>query len=189
MTFIKVDMSGAQASLNQAQISLHHVPAKLPIAISRAINRAVHAGRACAVREVRKEYTIKAGAVRESMSLSLSNKGELVGAIMSRGRPRSFSQFRLSPKRNTTGGNRKQPLVAVRKGGPLKPLGQFVYQGKVFSRVGSTCLPIEHKVGPAVPSLLKNAEIKAAVQKTIVSTFSKRLDHEMVRILEAESKR
>lgn len=188
MSLIKVDVSGAESALRQAEISLQHLPLQLPLAVSRSLNRAVSAGRTGVTREVRKEYTIKAGAVRESMSISMSNRNNLEGTIISKGRPRSFSQYRLSPNRDTTGDKRKQPRVAVKKGGSLKPLGHFIYQGKVFARLGKSRLPVEHRVGPAVPSLLKNDNVKTAVQTAMSDTFAKRLDHEVNRILEGSKK-
>lgn len=184
MTVISVDVSQASNSLRQAEVSLQKIPAKIPLATSRAINRAVQAGKTSAVREVRSQYTIKAAAVRESMSIRLSKRDDLEGEIVSKGRPRSFTQYRLSPKRDTVGAKRKQPMVAVKKGGALKPLGHFIYKGKVFARLGAKRLPVEHKTGPAVPTLLKNENVAKTVQSTMETVFIKRLDHEVSRLLE-----
>lgn len=188
MSTISVDVSSADSALKRAELFLSGMKKKLPGAVSRALNRAVSSGRAEAVREVRKTYTVKAGAIRESMNISLSNRENLEGEITVKGRPRSHSQYRISPRRDTTGNQQRQPRVAVYKNSPLKPLGDFIYKGIVFDRVGKKRLPIEAKYGPGIPTLVKNPSVTSAIQKTMVDTFNKRLDHEVTRALEGESK-
>ena len=52
-----------------------------------------------------------------------------------------------------------------------------------MQRIGKTRLPIEKKIGPAVPSMIGNPDVVEAIEEKTQEAVVKRLDHEVNRIL------
>ena len=174
----------ADKAVERAKKLLSEVPGGVETALMRAVNRAAQSGKAQAVREVRARYTVKAGDIRKTLTTTKATRTSLEAEIVSRGSPLSLASFKHTPRTDTTGASRKRVRVAVKKEGGLKPLGQaFVWQGKIMQRVGKTRLPIEKKIGPAVPSMIGNPEVVEAIEEQTQETVVKRLDHEVNRIL------
>lgn len=53
----------------------------------------------------------------------------------------------------------------------------------VFERVGTPRFPVEQKFGPSTGHMMQNEEVVEKMDKTIVSTFEQRIDHEILRVL------
>lgn len=53
----------------------------------------------------------------------------------------------------------------------------------VFERVGTPRFPVEQKFGPSTGHMMQNEEVVEKMENTIVSTFEKRIDHEILRVL------
>lgn len=53
----------------------------------------------------------------------------------------------------------------------------------VFERVGAPRFPVEQKFGPSTGHMMQNEKVTEEMDKTIRETFEKRVDHEMLRVL------
>lgn len=156
----------------------------IPSVFSNAMNRAAEQGRTAAIRCVTKEYTVKARTVRETMRIKRANKDDLNTELTSRGARLPLRDFKHSPSSgDTTGSNRKQIRVAVKRGG-LKPENAFIYRGRIFQRLGAARLPVEQKFSNAVPVMLNNDTVVNEVTETMESAMSRRLDYEVKRTLQ-----
>lgn len=167
----------------RAERLLAGVPGGVQQALVSSLNRALQEGRTAGTREATKRYTLKAGIVRKTMAMHRASKGKFNAELVSRGRRLPLKYYAHKPGHDTTGANRKQVTVGVRKGA-LKPIGQgFIYRGMVMQRLGETRLPIEQMYSLAVPNILNNDEIVDAVQDKMAESVEKRLTHETERIL------
>ena len=156
----------------------------IPSVFSNAMNRAAEQGRTAAIHCVTKEYTVKARTVRDTMRIKKATKDDLNTELTSRGTRLPLRDFRHSPSNgDTTGSNRKQIRVAVKRGA-LRPLeNAFIYRGRIFQRLGSSRLPVEQKFSNAVPVMLNNDAVVNEVTETMESAMSRRLDYEVRRTI------
>ena len=53
----------------------------------------------------------------------------------------------------------------------------------VFERVGSPRFPVEQKFGPSTGHMMQNEQIVEKMDETIRETFDKRVEHEILRVL------
>lgn len=171
-------------SCKKAEELLWHIEDGYDAAVLRAMNRAAISGRAAAVATIRQEYTVKASTLRNAIELQKANKHDHEASVYVSGSALSLSNFKVRPTSDTTGKNRKQVRVQVKNDGGLKPLGHFIYRGHVFARLGSARLPFEVKAGPSVPSMANSEIVKKNVEQAMRETFVKRLDHEVLYILD-----
>lgn len=160
---------------------------KVPLALSRALNRSSQTARAEAVRQVRDQYTAKAKTVRDTIKITKANPNHLQAKITSIGSPLRLYNFKVSPKRPSP--KRTTPInVEVKKGSSKSLPGAFVANVKngntgVFSRVSDARLPIKQLYGPAVPIMMNNEDVVAAVTEKAQNTLENRIGHEINRIL------
>jgi hypothetical protein len=181
---MSINVETEKNAVERASKLLEGIPGGMQKAMTRALNRALQEGRTAGTREVTRRYTVKAKEVRPTFKMHKASNSNLEAELSSTGQKLPLSSFTHRPNADTTGANRKQIRVGVKKGG-LKPLGQgFMWRGKVMQRLGQTRLPVEQKYGPAVPSMLDNEEIVDKVVDTMGNAVDKRLDHETNRILE-----
>lgn len=176
----------ADKMLEKAEGMLEGIPGASKKAVARALNRALSSGRTAGVREARKVYTAKAGDIRADFGgIKKASSSDLTAGLIGRGSNLSLTKYLYKPKTDTTGARRAPVYAAVRKGG-AKPLGDraFIWDSHAFIRVGATRLPIKKLYGPAVPGLLNNEQVVDAVMDTLEETAERRLDHEILRILE-----
>lgn len=175
-------------AIEKAQKYLAGVPKGFETAMMRSLNRALYEGRTVAIRETTARYTVKASEVRPTFKMTTAHKKNLTASLESKGASLTLSTFAHSPKTDTTGANRKQIRVAVKKSG-LKPLGQaFVHKGRIYQRLGSSSYPISQRYGPSVPSMLNNDEVVDKVVEKMGESVEKRLEHETWWILEGQYK-
>lgn len=170
-------------SIERAAELLEGVPNGFQTALSRALNRALQEGRTEGVRAVTKQYTVKARDVRPTFRMQRATKNDLDAELSSRGANLELTKFSHRPQTDTTGNKRKQVRVGVKKGG-LKPLGQaFVYNGRIFQRLGAARLPVQLKFGNAVPVMLDNDKVVDKIVDTMGKSVDKRITHETERLL------
>ena len=166
---------------NDANKFISIAPKKVPIIISRSLNRALDMTKAEQTRKARDIYEIKVGKLREDYKVKKSDPGNLFGEIVSSGSPLALEHFRLSSRRRS-----RNPLkVAVKKGG-MKSLGQgFIAHhdghGGAFARVGGNSLPIERLYGPSAPQMLGEENILEHLTGYSQEKFSERFEHEFER--------
>lgn len=171
-------------SLKRAQLLLSTVPNGMAKATSRAFNRSLQQGRTAATRGIGKRYTVRQKDIRPTFKMKKANPSNMEAELLSTGKRLPLSHFAYRPKQDTTGANRKQIRVGVKKGG-LKPLGAaFVWNGKIMQRLGDSSYPIQQKFSLAVPVMLNNQDIVEEVTDTMAQSTIRRLDHETQRLLE-----
>lgn len=186
----EVEVNIDTSALKRARDFLSEVPGGFEKATSRAINRALTAGQAATTLSIRKNYTVKAAEARVEIRKDKATQKKLSGGLILSGRNVPLDAFTHSPSAiaETTGKNRKQIHVAVKKGS-LKPLKTgFKHKGMIRARVTDKGRGIEIKYGPSVPSMLSNSDAVDFVQERMRETFDKRLSHEARLILEESSK-
>lgn len=178
---MKLDIDNG--ALEKAEKLLSEVPGGMQTALMRSMNRALQEGRTAGTRAAAKAYTLRAKDVRPTFAMHKATKSRLDAELLSRGRNVPLSAYAHKPRTDTTGANRKQVRVGVKKGG-LKPLGQaFISKGRVMQRLGATRLPVEQKYGPSVPGIIGSDEVSEAVVDTMGKAVEKRLEHETLRLL------
>lgn len=163
------------------------IEGKVPVALSRAINRSTSAAKTEAVRQVRSEYTARAGTINETIKVTRANTNNLSAKIESRGSSLRMKEFRVNPKKPSP--RRRSPItVEVRRGSKKTINGAFVQRMPngsvgVYARTGRSRLPIRQLFGPAVPVMLNNDDVVAAVQSRAEQVLEQRIGHELNRVL------
>lgn len=182
---MRIVLEKNESDMKKATRLLSGCSEAIPSVFSNAMNRAAEQGRTAAIRCVTKEYTVKARTVRETMNIKKASKDDLKTELTSRGSRLPLRDFRHSPSTgDTTGSNRKQIRVAVKRGS-MRPLeNAFVYRGRIFQRLGSARLPVEQKFSNAVPVMLNNENVVKEVTETMENAMSRRLDYEVKRTLD-----
>ncbi len=160
---------------------------KVPLALSRAINRSVSSAKSEAVRQARNAYTVKAATVRDTIRVSKASPNKLQAEVKSSGRSVRMYDFKVSPKNPSP--RRRAPInVEIRRGSRKALKGAFVARmgngtTGVFSRSSKARLPIEQLFGPAVPVMLNNDDVVNAVQERAEEQLERRIGHEINRVL------
>ena len=187
-----------ESQFRRVQDILQHLPNKIPQAVSSAINRASESARTEAVRKAREDYVIQASGVRETIDIRKASANNLFASMLSRGRPRPLSMFKIRPGRRGSA----QLIAQVKRGGGGTIRGAFVARMRevgfgrgrrlaepgqgheaVFRRLGKQRNPIEESYGPSVPQMLQSPTINKFIQDKAVETLNKSLEHEINRIL------
>ncbi len=173
--------------IERAELLLRNIRGGAGKAMARAINRSVQSARASMVRSAREEYTAKARAIRNTISIKKASNSNPEAVIKSEGSPLPLREFSVSPR--TENGKRRSPIrVSVKKGQKSSFERAFVVRTggsvNVFSRIGSNRLPIEKLYGPSVPQMIGNENVITRVSDDATKMMEKRLDHEIERMLE-----
>lgn len=160
---------------------LERAPKKVPVIISRTLNRTLDMTKAEQIRRTRDIYEIKSGKLRENYRVKKSNPGSLFGEIVSTGSPIALEHFRLSRKKRS-----RVPLKAAVKKGGMKSLGDgfIAYHdghGGAFAREGAKRIPIERKFGPSAPQMLGEEGILEHLTGYSQEKFNERFQHEFER--------
>lgn len=178
----------------KAEEMLKHLPGQAAKAVSRAQNRALVGLRAEVVKEVGNTYTVKATAVRASLSIRKSTPDHLEAVLRSTGAViglREFKHTPVLPGRTKAKGVR----VQVRKdsGGKVLPgtfiakmnsghMGVFRSSRRVEQKPGEKARitwPIKEPQGPAVPSMIKKVTEETVLLQRAEDRFVRELDHEI----------
>jgi hypothetical protein len=154
--------------------------------LAPAINRALANGATTVKREIRKVYTIKAKDIPVKVKKASTNHP--VGAVVLADSMLPLEKFQLS------GGTRRRPLRAVVKrghGGIIKsgfmatmPTGHT----GAFRRKGPPRLPIKSLLTISAPIMASQPNVAPAVTASMAATLSKRIDHEIKRIMDKEGR-
>lgn len=158
---------------------------KAPIVLYRALNRAASNLNTNLKRETRKRYVIKSRDIK--LDISKASRYKLRAEVKSEGERIPLEKFKVSPKVPRPKKPPRSLKVQVKKDGMKELMHAFItnIQGnKVFQRKGKSRLPIEKLFGPAVPQMARNKETVRYIEKEAVSTYEKRLQHEIKRVLE-----
>lgn len=139
--------------------------------IVRALNRTVDNVRAEAVRRVRETYTLKAGTVRQQMSVEKAWGGRLAASVVANGRPIPLYEFsaRWSPRMAGA-------TFAVKRGARKSLPHTFIatmqsgHKG-VFERQGRKRLPIEEKYSVGVPGMFGAMDMQSVLSTIGMQRF------------------
>lgn len=167
----------AQA-VDQARTLLRTLPGAFDKAINNSLKRTLEAMRTEAVRKAQEVYTVKASAVRRAIKFGrVSSSG---GQFMATGSRVNISDFYMTPK---TRPKKQRGLdVSVRRDTGIKHIARgFVMRGRNsgkalgFMRVGRAREDIEAITSPAIPQLLQNDKVTAAMLERAQEVFAKTL--------------
>lgn len=170
--------------LKRVAESLQGIPSGFEIAVSRAMNRAVLAGRTVGIATIREEYALKASTVRQHFVIEKAHRNSTEATIAVRGSMLPLSQFETRPRSDTTGAKRKPVRVVVSKKRGVQTLkDSFIYKGRILKRLGKSSTPVKSAYGPAIPLLASNSAIQENIMNTMDKVFVERLDHEVLYLL------
>lgn len=185
MCGIAVDV--AEDSLARVQKVLAGVKGGWQKAVGSALSRAAASGKTAAKSAVSSEYTI-------SPSLFLSETkninhfqhelGDGVSVVF------GFAGHVIPlMKFNTTVSSDGTVSAQVKKSNPAQTLehafrAQMGAHTGIYERIGTERFPVKELYGPATPQMMySNEEVMDKVEEKMVSTYEKRIDHEILRLL------
>ena len=188
-----IDIHITDNALARANAALKKILAESPKAIARAVNRTMDGLRTDAVQETHKKYYVSAKEVRSSISFRKASAGNLMGAMVSKGKRHSLADYQLTPKTPTAG--KKSALKgAVKREGGLKSLGPAFLVKRAggryfpFYRVGASggqrFKGIQSLISPSMPQIIKNEETVCVMEQKGEERFRTRIEHEVEYILD-----
>lgn len=161
---ITIDVKGLQEGL----IKIDALSGETKRATSKAINTAIPKIRNAIVDKTTQDYFISKANVKKTIDVKRANPSGLSAFIRSKGRPVALTKFRVTPKRPPKRKGRTVKAQVMRNGGGGTIPNAFIARmgsghiGAMY-RKGADRYPIGQFHGPAVPSMLKNAEVSAFV--------------------------
>lgn len=183
-----IQISIPNRALERAASGLRSVQSQFPQAVARAVNRTMDGLRTDAVRETHKKYFVSAKDVRASISFRKATAGNLMGAMVSKGKRHSLADYQLTPKTPSAG--KKSALKgAVKREGGLKSLGPAFLVKRAggryfpFYRVGASggqkFKGIQSLISPSMPQIIKNEETRRVMEQNAEERFRTRIEHEI----------
>lgn len=179
-----VNVTDVGDKLARANALLAGIPNGVRNATYNALTRAGDAAKTKAGQYAAAEYTITKSKFMShvktklhfhySMGSEMSAEVEFVGTVI------PLIEFKTRYAKN--GGI----TTSVKRGGGGTLSHAFFARSDglhIFERVGTSRLPIEKKYGPSTAHMMQNDKVIRRMDETIRETFAKRMDHEIVRIL------
>ncbi len=155
-------------------------------AVYAALNRAAQSARAKAGTFASSRYYISAGGFKSHVKDKITMEGGAsAGGVTGVKLTFAGSVIRLI-EFNTRYSKDGGIAVFVKRGdGGVISHGFIANPGRlgVFERIGKSRLPIEQKYGPSAAHMLEDEEVTQNMEKNIVETFNRRIDHEIDRVL------
>lgn len=161
---VTIDVKGLQEGL----VKIDALSGETKRATSKAINTAIPKIRNAIVDKTTQNYFISKANVKKTIDVKRANPSGLSAFIRSKGRPVALTKFRVTPKRPPKRKGRTVKAQVMRNGGGGTIPNAFIARmgsghiGAMY-RKGADRYPIGQFHGPAVPSMLKNAEVSAFV--------------------------
>ncbi len=184
-------MIDLMTDIAKANVLLSHIKNGAPKAINSALNRTIEGVRTDITKQVTATYDIKAKPVRASMKITKSTLSTLQASAAGVGSPIPLINFHVTP--NKPGQQNPGTILraSVKKSGGKPIPGAFVTTMKsghtgVYMRKGKERLPVDEAFGPSVPQMMNEVKIRQEVMDGASERFSKRLDHEIDRLLAKE---
>ncbi len=161
---ITIDVKGLQEGL----VKIDALSGETKRATSKAINTAIPKIRNAIVNKTTQDYFISKSNVKKTIDVRKANPSVLSAFIRSKGGPIALTKFRVTPRRPPKRRGRTVKAQVMRNGGGGTIPNAFIARmgsghiGAMY-RKGPERYPIGQFHGPAVPSMLKNAEVSAFV--------------------------
>lgn len=161
---VTIDVKG----LREGLVKIDALSGETKRATSKAINTAIPKIRNTIVDKTTQDYFISKANVKKTIDVKRANPSGLSAFIRSKGGPVALTKFRVTPKRPPKRKGRTVKVQVMRNGGGGTIPNAFIARmgsghiGAMY-RKGADRYPIGQFHGPAVPSMLKNAEVSAFV--------------------------
>lgn len=161
---VTIDVKG----LREGLVKIDALSGETKRATSKAINTAIPKIRNTIVDKTTQDYFISKANVKKTIDVKRANPSGLSAFIRSKGGPVALTKFRVTPKRPPKRKGRSVKAQVMRNGGGGTIPNAFIARmgsghiGAMY-RKGADRYPIGQFHGPAVPSMLKNAEVSAFV--------------------------
>lgn len=185
MSVITVDDVGGQ-SLERLNKILAGVPGGVWKAASSALKRAGDSAKTKAGQFAAAEYTISKG----DFMRNVTEKVRLTGGAGGVASMKISFAGRVLPLLTFNTRFSKDGLVQTqvkRNGGAATLEHAFVASifgpAAVFERVGAPRFPVEQKYGPSTAHMMQSEAVIEKMDETIRDTFDKRIEHEILRVL------
>nr|DAX42067.1 MAG TPA: minor tail protein Z [Caudoviricetes sp.] len=161
---VTIDVKG----LREGLVKIDALSGETKRATSKAINTAIPKIRNTIVDKTTQDYFISKANVKKTIDVKRATPSGLSAFIRSKGGPVALTKFRVTPKRPPKRKGRTVKAQVMRNGGGGTIANAFIARmgsghiGAMY-RKGADRYPIGQFHGPAVPSMLKNAEVSAFV--------------------------
>ena len=182
---ITVDV--AEDSLDRVANLLVDIHGGIYKAVGSALTRAASAGKTVAKRSVTKEYAISQSEVRaRPLKVNLfvrESDGGISVVFGFRGNVIPLMKF------NTRVNNNGQVVTQVKRSGAAAALdrafsAQMGGHRGIYERIGAERFPVRELFGPATPQMMySNEAVTDEMEAKMVETYEKRIDHEILRVL------
>lgn len=156
-------------------------------AVGSALSRAAATGKTAAKQPVTKEYTISQSEflarTRNINHFVRESSGGISVVFGFRGNVIPLMKF------NTRVNGSGQIVTQVKRSGSAETLNrafsaQMGGHKGIYERVGVKRFPVEELYGPATPQMMySNEEVTDEIERKVADTYEKRIDHEILRIL------
>lgn len=177
----------AEDSLDKATRLLAGINGGVYKAVGSALTRAAAAGKTAAKQPVTKEYTISQSeflARTRNINHFVRETGGGISVVFGfRGNVIPLMKF--STRVNGSG----QVVTQVKRSGSAATLdrafsAQMGGHRGVYERIGPSRFPVKELYGPATPQMMySNEEVTDEVERKVADTYEKRIDHEILRLL------
>ncbi len=177
----------AEDNFGRAEALLNGIPGGVYKAVGSALTRAASAGKTEAKRAVAQEYTIGSGDfLRYTQNINHFVRGgdgsvEVVFGFA--GSPIPLIHFQMSID------GEGRPVAHVKRSNAPEILRHAFRANAgshwgIYERVGAERFPIRQLYGPATTQMMySNEEVLDAIEEKMAETFEKRIDHEILRVL------
>lgn len=173
--------------LARVQKVLSGIPGGVYQAVGSALSRAANSGKTVAKAAVTKEYAISQtlflSSTRNINHFQKESGGALSVVFGFRGYVIPLIKF------NTKVGSDGRVMTQVMRSHAAKALNHAFYartgsHGGIYERVEKKRLPIRELYGPATPQMMySNEQVMDNIEEKIVETYEKRIEHEILRVL------
>lgn len=177
----------AEDSLDKATRLLAGISGGVYKAVGSALTRAAAAGRTAAKQPITKEYTISQSEflaqTRDINHFVRESDGGISVAFGFRGNVIPLTKFKTSINSNG------QVVTQVKRSGAAETLNrafsaQMGGHRGIYERTGPSRFPVEELYGPATPQMMySNEDVLDEIEQKMADTYEKRIDHEILRIL------
>ena len=174
-------------SLDKATRLLAGINGGVYKAVGSALSRAAATGKTAAKQPVTKEYTISQSEflarTRNINHFVRESSGGISVVFGFRGNVIPLMKF------NTRVNGSGQIVTQVKRSGSAETLNrafsaQMGGHKDIYERVGVKRFPVEELYGPATPQMMySNEEVTDEIERKVADTYEKRIDHEILRIL------
>ena len=186
-TYAGLTVDIAEDSLDRVTKLLAGISGGVYKAVGSALNRAAAAGKTAAKQPVTREYSISQSEflsqTRNINHFVRDTGGGLSVVFGFRGNVIPLMKF------NTRVNNNGQVVTQVKRSGAAATLdraftAQMGGHRGVYERVGAKRFPVEELYGPATPQMMySNEAVTDEIERKVADTYEKRIDHEILRIL------